>query len=260
MMSLAAEFEILLLSTTFFGSVLLIGRFSFGTFIKGSFLISTVHAVSILMFTANVIFSECWTSIAPSCGFDSIANSDSQQFLLLFSMGYFTVDSFVVLWLAPDVSASLHHVSILVGLISTIFYVDLGVPAEHRMPRYQGAAGYPLACFLFAAEISAPFLNAFMSGAAPKDSRFEFISKALFALTFLVSRLLICPLLTYQFVMNCPSAPLIPKLVCIFVMGISIYWSKAIISGIAEAVNPVCLSQKEELLIQETNRSRLKGE
>ena len=260
MLALATEFEVLLLSVTFFSSLLLVGKRCFGSFDKGSFLISTVHAVSILILTANVIFSECWMSTAHSCRFDSVTNSESQQLLLLFSMGYFTVDSFVVLWLVPDLSAALHHVSILVGQLSTIFYVDLGVPSQDRILRFQGASGYPLACFLFAAEVSAPFLNAFMSGFAPKDSRFEFISKALFAFTFLVSRLIICPFLTFEFVMNCPNAPVIPKLVCVFVMGISIYWSKAIISGIVEAVTPSRLSLKEEFLLAETNRQRLKGE
>jgi hypothetical protein len=194
------------------------------------------------------------------CHFDAPLNSDLQQLVLVYSMGYFITDSAVVLWIVPDASAALHHVSILLGQLSTVFYGQFeSQPTGGRFFNYQGTSGYPLACFLFAAEISAPFLNAFLSGFAPKGSKFEFISKAVFAVTFLISRLVICPFLTYEFVVNCPNAPVIPKIVCVFVMGISVYWSKAIVEGIIEAVSPQPLKailgeEKEEL------EKRFKGE
>lgn len=194
------------------------------------------------------------------CHFDAPLNSDLQQLVLVYSMGYFITDSVVVLWIVPDASAALHHVSILLGQLSTVFYGQFeSQPTSGRFFNYQGTSGYPLACFLFAAEISAPFLNAFLSGFAPKGSKFEFISKAVFAVTFLISRLVICPFLTYEFVVNCPNAPVIPKIVCVFVMGVSVYWSKAIVEGIIEAVSPqplkAILREEEEEL-----QKRLKGE
>jgi hypothetical protein len=247
-------------SSIFFLSLLTAASLRFRSVLKGSFLISTFHASTILILTGIVIFSECWDSLLHYCHFDSQANSDLQQLILVYSMGYFITDSVVVLWIVPDPSAALHHVSILVGQLVTVFYGNFEAePATGRFFNYQGASGYPLACFLFAAEISAPFLNAFMSGFAPKGSKFELISKAIFAVTFLISRLFICPFLTYEFVVNCPNAPLVPKVVCVCVMGISIYWSKAILGGIIEVVAP--RPMKEILREEEEQREkRIKGE
>ena len=260
MIDLAGEARIFAISTSLFLSLLFTGTRLFGTVLRGSFLISTFHAITILILTASIVFSECWDTFADFCRFDSVSNSDLQQFTLLFSMGYFLVDSFVVLYLAPDASAALHHVSILVGLIATIFSGEFVPRPTDRYFSYTGSSGYPLACFLFAAEISAPFLNAFLSGLVGKDSKLEFIAKAMFAFTFLVSRLIICPFLTYEFVVNSPNASAIPKAVCVFVMCISIYWSRAIIAGIIEALNPPPKKAKEEYMISEQPDGRLKGQ
>jgi hypothetical protein len=257
MVTIIREVQVLVASILLFTSILIAGTLRFKGVIKGSFLISTVHAVSILILTSLILFSECWETVSHYCRFDATSNSDFQQFTLLVSMGYFFVDSVVVLWFAPDASAALHHVSILLGQAATIFYGDFDPSPLHRHFHFQGVSGYPLACFLFGAEISAPFLNAFLSGFARKDSGFEFFAKAMFAFTFIVSRLVICPFLTYEFVVNTPNAPWAPRLVCVFVMGISLYWSKAIIAGVIDAVQPAS-SSKKELLTEEAQR--LKGE
>jgi len=258
-MDLVAELRILFASALLFSGMLTAGSSRFGGVLKGSYLISTFHAVTVLILAGAILFSECWENVTHSCTFDSRLNTDLQQITLLYSMGYFIVDSAVVLWLSPDVSASLHHLSILVGQAATIFNGEFDATPVDRFFSYAGVSGYPLVCFLFAAELSAPFLNAFLSGFTPKNSQSEFIAKALFAFTFLVSRLLVCPFLTYEFVVNSPNAPLIPKAVCVFVMGISVYWSKAIITGILEVVNPPKASKLENV-IGEGPDGRLKGQ
>jgi hypothetical protein len=247
MVTIGFELLVLLSSVLLFSAILTLASLRFRSVSSGSFCISTFHALTILLLTSKIIFSECWDSAHQSCRFNASSNSALQQLTLAYSMGYFIVDSFVVTWLVPDVSAALHHVSILIGQAATIFYgsplngFDDGTSSSFY---YHGVSGYPLACFLFAAELSAPFLNAFMSGLAPKGSSLELMMKSCFAFTFLVSRLFVCPFLIYEFVAHCPNAPVIPKAVCVFVMGISIYWSKAIVSGILEVVLPKQVSQK----------------
>ena len=261
MLSMKMELQIALGSTALFVSILLAASRRIRSVSRASFLISTVHAITILALTSYVIFSECWDSHSSFCNFNASSNSDVQQGILLYSMGYFITDSIVVLWVAPDLSAALHHVSILFGQFFAVFYGDFQEGREGRIFGYPGISGYALACFLFAAEVSAPFLNTFMSGLAPSGTRFEFISKALFASTFLISRLVVCPFLLYEFVVNCPNAPIVPKAVCVFVMGISVYWSKAVIAGVGEAVLPPQSTVKDLIKIEEELREkRLKGE
>ena len=260
MLLIETEFEILLASVALFTSILSISSRALGSVSKGSFVISTFHAVLVLFLTAYIIFSECWDSVLHFCHFNAPSSSDFQQFVLLFSLGYFTVDSVVVLWLAPDTSAALHHVSIVIGQLAAIFSGDFNKEPVNSFFHFSGASGYPLACFLFAAEISAPFLNIFMSGFAKEGSRLQFFAKAMFAFTFIVSRLVVSPFLTYEFVVNSTNAPWVVKAVCVFVMGISIYWSRAIIAGVAEALSP---SVKQELIAEEktrTSNGRAKGE
>lgn len=236
MLSLGTEILIAAASSIIFGSILCFTALKLKSVSQGSFVISSIHAISMIFLTSKVIFVECWDSDHIKCHFDSPISSEFQQAILCFSFGYFLVDSIVVLWLAPDVSASLHHVSILVGLVAAIFSGEFTASVEGVRFQYSGSSGYPLAVFLFAAEISAPFLNAFMSGLTAGTS-LDIAARGLFAVTFLVSRIIICPILTYRFVVNCPNAHAIPKAVCVIVMCISVYWAKAIIKEIISTVS-----------------------
>jgi hypothetical protein len=230
------EVAIASISILFFGVILIIAKSLLGSFAKGSFVLSTLHAISMLGLTGYTIFVECAGERSPHCHFDSTSNSDFQQLLLLYSLGYFVVDSFVVLWLAPDVSASLHHTSILVGQIFALTAGSDVYGQPDSVFEYRGSSGYPLACFLFAAELSAPFLNAFLSGFTKEGSRLDFAARASFALTFIGARLMVCPFLCYEFVLNSPNAHVVPRVVCLFVMGISAYWSGTIFTGIRDAL------------------------
>lgn len=232
MLTFGVELSFAIFSTTFFGCILLLASARLRSFSQGSFVISTFHAITMILLTSRIIFLECWDSNRVYCHFDSHISSEFQQFVLIYSLGYFMVDSVVVLWLVPDISASLHHVSILLGLLAAIFSGEFTeTPVGSSRLQYTGSSGYPLAVFLFAAEISAPFLNAFMSGLTAGTS-LDFVARGIFAVTFLISRMIVCPILTYKFVVNCPNAHVIPKAVCLFVMCISAYWSKHIIKGI----------------------------
>jgi len=231
MLNVGLEALLAIGSTLCFGILFALASSQLRSFSQGSFVISTIHACLMILLTSRVIFVECWDSDHISCHFDSPLSSDFQQGTLIFSLGYFIVDSIVVVWLAPDVSASLHHLSILVGLVAAIFSGEFTETPYGSRFQYSGSSGYPLAVFLFAAEISAPFLNAFMSGLT-KGTSIDIFTRGIFAVTFLASRMVVCPILTYKFVMNCPNAHTIPKAVCVFVMGISAYWSGGIISQI----------------------------
>lgn len=253
------EFEILAASVTLFVCILTVASRALRSVLKGSFVISTFHAVLILVLTSVIIFDECWDSMLRHCHFDASSSSDFQQGVLLFSLGYFLVDSVVVLYFAPDASAALHHVSIVIGQVAAIFSGNFTEEPVDSLFHFSGASGYPLACFLFAAEISAPFLNIFLSGFAKSGSRFEFYAKAMFAFTFIVSRLVVSPFMTYEFVVNSTNAPVAVKAVCLLVMGISIYWSRPIFAGVAEALFPPS-SSKQQLIAEEGRSGRTKGE
>ena len=162
------------------------------------------------------------------CEFDSTINSPTQTMMLQWSLGYFLVDSVVVLFLSPDWEAAFHHLTIVIGQISAI---------------QTGRCGYALAWFLFLAELSAPFLNCFLSGFTIEGTKSDFIVRAIFAGVFIVSRLLICPFMTYQFVFNCTNAPMVPRIVCLCVMGISVVWGKRVIGGVVDALRPSAKKQ-----------------
>ena len=220
---LPLEFESVIISTMAFATILLVACASLRNVTKGSYVLSTVHALSMLIFTSYLIFVECSNPGYIHCEFDSTINSPLQNMMLQWSLGYFAIDSIVVLFLSPDWEAAFHHLTIVIGQISAI---------------QTGRCGYALAWFLFLAELSAPFLNCFLSGFTIQGTSSDFIVRAIFAAIFIVSRLIICPFMTYKFVFNCENAPLIPRLVCLCVMGISIVWGKRVIGGVVAALRP----------------------
>jgi len=224
------EFESVIISTVAFASILITASAYLRNVAKGSYVLSTIHAVSMLVFTTYLIFVECSNPGHLHCDFDSTANSATQTMMLRWSLGYFLVDSIVVLFLSPDWEAAFHHLTIVIGQISAI---------------QTGRCGYALAWFLFLAELSAPFLNCFLSGFTIEGTKSDFIVRAIFAAIFIVSRLLICPFMTYKFVFNCTNAPLVPRIVCLCVMGISIVWGKRVIGGVVEALRPSVSSKKQ---------------
>jgi hypothetical protein len=209
-------------SIAIFGGVLAAGSVALGSINKGSYVLSSVHAISMLYLTSYVLFSECgWESALPHCEFDSRSNSEFQHRMLLWSVGYFIVDSVVVLRLVPDYESAFHHVTIVVGQMAAIC---------------TGTCGYALSWFLFLAELSAPFLNCFMSGLTIEGTPIDLTVKSIFSFTFIISRLLICPFMTYKFVFECPNVPLIPKGVCLCVMAISLVWGKRIVGATITAL------------------------
>lgn len=210
-------------STLFFSSILGLGSYFTKSVSKGSYILSTVHAVSMLFLTSFILLFDCGFSGDDHCFFDAGINSHEQSMMLIFSVGYFIVDSMVVLFLVPDKEAAFHHLTIIVGQLAAIA---------------TGKCGYALAWFLFLAELSAPFLNCFLSGLTLEGSSTDFVVRAIFAFTFILSRLLICPFMTYKFVFGCPNAPTIPKLVCLCVMGISFVWGKRVVIATFDALCP----------------------
>lgn len=260
-MPFSTEFLAAGASTALFGLILIRATKILGCAAKASYVLSTVHAIAMMLLTGYTIFVECWDTYDHHCHFDSESNSAFQQITLLFSLGYFVIDSVVVLWFSPDVSASLHHTSIIAGQIAAI---SSGLPADPSSDflfQTSGSSGYALACFLFAAELSAPLLNAFLSGLTKEGTQVDFITRASFAFVFIVSRLVVCPFLTYEFVVNSPRAHIVPKLVCLFVMGISVYWSKSIFAAILEAIRgPSNQSKKMEDDDNVAVSARVKGE
>lgn len=202
-----------------FATVLGSASWKFGSIARGSYALSTIHALSMLILTSYVIFVDCgWDSdpVSAHCNFDSAGNNELQQRMLMWSIGYFIVDSVVVLSLVPDYEAAFHHVTIVIGQIAAIM---------------TGTCGYALSWFLFLAELSAPFLNCFLSGLTIEGTSIDFAVRAIFAIVFIISRLVICPFMTYKFVFGCDEAPLTPRLVCLCVMGISIVWGKRVIAA-----------------------------
>lgn len=214
----------ILLSLVTFSTVLGSAGWGLKSFSKGSYVLSTVHALSMLLMTSYAIFVDCGWKVDPSlshCHFDSTGNNEFQQRMLKWSIGYFLVDSTVVLSLVPDYEAAFHHVSIVVGQIAAIL---------------TGTCGYALSWFLFLAELSAPFLNCFLSGLTIEGTGIDFVMRATFAVTFIIARLIICPFMTYKFIFHCEHVPLIPKIVCLCLMCISIVWGKRIITATVAAL------------------------
>jgi hypothetical protein len=222
-LGLPSEVQTIATSTLCFAVILITSTALCGNVLKGSYALSTIHAVSMLIFTSYVIFIDCGVPGYLHCEFDSISNNDLQQSMLQWSVGYFIVDSVVVLFLSPDWEAAFHHLTIIIGQISAI---------------QTGRCGYALAWFLFLAELSAPFLNCFLSGLTIEGTKTDFIMRSLFAGIFITSRLIICPFMTYKFVFDCKNAPLTPRLVCLAVMGLSVVWGKRVIAAVIAALSP----------------------
>ena len=259
-MAIPGEVAVILGSTLLFGSILWASSNLMKSVGKGSYVLSTFHAISILLLTSYTIIYECSSSNHSHCLFNSSNNSILQQFTLMYSIGYFLVDLVVVLWLVPDFSAALHHSSIIIGQIAAVFSgASLSVSGDNLF-QYDGSAGYPLACFLFAAELSAPFLNIFLSGMTTEGSQADFLARAGFALTFILARLIVCPFMTYEFVLNSPDAPLVPKLVCLFIMGISLHWSRTVVGNVIKAIRGPSMPYCKGDAIEFESRARVKGE
>ena len=235
----ATDFQIVAASVLGFSMVLFAGSMWLKGIHRGSYVLSTFHAVAMLAFTTYVIFIDCASPYGTHCDFNSTANNDVQQLMLLFSLGYFIVDSIVVLFLSPDYEAAFHHLTIVVGQIAAT---------------QTGKGGYALAWFLFLAELSAPFLNCFLSGLTIEGSKSDFVVRAAFAFTFIVARLLICPFMTYKFVFASPDAPFIPKMVCLCVMAISAVWGKRVVGATLDALVPKKFHKIE------SSSGRFKGE
>lgn len=210
-------------SASFFTAILAIASYACGSIGKGSYVLSSVHAISMLVLTSYILLFDCAFSGDDHCFFDAGINSAEQSWMLLVSVGYFIVDSTVVLFFVPDKEAAFHHLSIIVGQLAAVA---------------TGTCGYALAWFLFLAELSAPFLNCFLSGLTIEGTQTDFVVRALFAFSFIISRLLICPFMTYKFVLGCPNAPLVPKLVCLCVMAISLVWGKRVVLATFAALCP----------------------
>ena len=227
-------------SSLSFASILVAGWWMSGTILRGSYVLSFSHAILMLLLTSYNLLVDCGTNDYAHCFFASALNSYAQNMMLALSLGYFIVDSIVVMFVVPDYEAAFHHVTIVVGQLSAIA---------------TGTCGYALAWFLFLAEMSTPLLNCFLSGLTREGSRIDFIVRASFAFTFIVSRLLICPLITYRFVVGCVDSPLIPRLVCLCVQGISLVWGKRVILAVIDAVGP-----KQKMKIDTQSANRYKGE
>eukprot|EP01039_Chlorochromonas_danica_P009500 gene9500-10502_t len=181
---------------------------------RTGFAVSSVHAV----------VAVCWTSYAAYEDPIKSAGGEStylEAAWLATSLGYYILDSIVCILYVPDGEALLHHAACVFGQIGALVY---------------NRCGYNLVLTMLIAEVSTPFLNAFSAEFFPKGSLGYMICQVVFAVLFLIARIVLEPFLAYDLMTS--EAPFLTKTACVTLIVLSVYWAAKVISGILEFLAP----------------------
>mmetsp|Transcript_902 Transcript_902/g.873 ORF Transcript_902/g.873 Transcript_902/m.873 type:complete len:175 (-) Transcript_902:160-684(-) len=136
--------------------------------------------------------------------------------MLAFSLSYFVVDAVLCLTVLRDFEGSCHHITVVWGQFAAL---------------HSGYGGYQLAWFLFVAELSTPWLYLFQTGLAPEGSFLALASQAIFAVLFLVGRMVIAPYMA-TWLCDSPTTPVEVKISCLVILGISAVWATRILKAV----------------------------
>ncbi|KAF4748116.1 hypothetical protein FOZ62_016647 [Perkinsus olseni] len=163
------------------------------TSFQASVCLSVAHSLIISVWCGMILARDDWEFVEPS--------TPSQANMLAFSLAYFVLDAILCLMVLHDFEGSFHHITVVWGQLAAL---------------YSGYAGYQLACFLFVAELSTPWLYLFQTGIAPEGSLFALASQVMFAALFLVGRMIVAPYLA-TWLCRSPTTPIEVKVSCLVV-------------------------------------------
>ena len=170
---------------------------------------STVHAFLAILF--------CFLGIVEG-GVSQGPSSPMQTLLLAMSLGYYIVDTTLVLTVVPDRAALFHHLACLWGEYCAIT---------------KGVCGGALCLNLLAGEISTPWLYAWRGGFVAQGSFAYRFCQVMFAGVFLIARIGFGPFLAKD-VLSSETVPLPIKFGCATIMLLSIYWAGLILQEVLE--------------------------
>ena len=148
-------------------------------------MVSIIHAVAAIYYSF-VTFETGWSSL-----FDNIggANTEPQTLCMAVSLSYFIYD-LVYCSIMGEIESVFHHMFTIGGLASGVL---------------NGKSGAELVACLFLMEVSNPSLHlrTLLIEVGLKNSTLFSVNNLLFALAFLVCRLVISPPLVYKTVGGC---------------------------------------------------------
>jgi hypothetical protein len=232
-MANSIELEVLGMSFVFFGLILAVSSRVLGSISRAATVISTLHAFNVFYRAGYTVLIECWNSSEDYCFLNSTSNSAFQQRTALISLGYFLAD-FLPAYL-KGVSLTIHHIASAAGLGAVIWSGASVVPTADFPYSFTGSSCYAISCFLFLADMQAPFLDAFTSGLTRKKPKADMFARVMFACCFVLGRLIISPILGYEYIVNSTRGPMVARLACFIINLLGFYWAKFVFAGIVKA-------------------------
>lgn len=200
--------------TVFASTYLLVRRFSSYNYFESSCITSTLHAVVAIAWTAYAAYA------------DPLQEDDGESTLLqsawlATSLGYYLVDTYICLFLTDDKESLVHHFACIYGQIASLV---------------TNRCGYILVLNMLIAELSTPFLYGFRFFFAPSHPLHK-ACQAIFAVSFLVARATVAPLLAWR-LLTSTMAPWLVKSACVMLLSLSYYWAALVVREIWRAVSP----------------------
>lgn len=179
--------------------------------------VSTVHALATICFAYRT-FGRGFEGM-----FDNIGgtNTEAQALCMKVSLSYFVYD-IVYCALAGEIGSVCHHALTIGGLASGVF---------------TGKSGAELVAALFLTEMSSPSLHlrAVLLELGIKDGVFASINNLLFAVVFLVNRLVISPLLVWK-TLACAHNAYVVKAGSFGIVAVSLMWGWKIVRMVVKEV------------------------
>lgn len=206
--------------TVFWGLMFVVCRFALFKKYSADFsnrVVSIVHAV-VAIYYSYVTFENGWDGM-----FDNIggANTEAQTLCMAISLSYFTYD-LIYCALGGDFMSVVHHMFTMGGLASGVL---------------NGRSGAELVACLFLMEVSNPSLHlrTVFIEMGLKTSMLASINSLVFALMFLVCRLVIGPPLVWKTLAS-PDNDYIVKAGGFGILAVSVFWGTSIIKIIVKEV------------------------
>jgi len=172
--------------------------------------VSIVHAVAAIYYSA-VTFTRGWSGM-----FDNIggANTEPQTLCMALSLSYFIYD-LIYCAVVGEIESVFHHMFTIGGLASGVL---------------NGRSGAELVACLFLMEVSNPSLHlrTLLIEMGLKNTTLSSLNNLVFALVFLLCRLVIGPPLVYK-TLVCPDNEYIVKAGGFGILAVSIMWGWKII-------------------------------
>jgi|TARA_B100001142_G_scaffold309062_1_gene341193 hypothetical protein len=179
--------------------------------------VSIIHAI-VAVYYAYLTFTNGWAGM-----FDDIggANTPAQALCMAISLSYFVYD-LIYCAVVGELESVFHHMFTIGGLASGVF---------------EGKSGSELVACLFLMEVSNPSLHlrTVLAEMGLKNSALASMNNLIFALVFLVCRLVIGPPLVYK-TMVCPDNAYIVKAGGFGILAVSLMWGMKIVNMLLREV------------------------